>query len=73
MIDFKACTKKTECAGGSHLAEQQRVHGQAGQLGHLSRLAVAPPRLQSVYGRLELLLLDGGRTALQEPGRYADL
>ena len=59
--------------GGADLAKQQVVDGQAGQQGHLSGLAVAAPGLKGVHGDLELLLLDGGRTALQQPRRQADL
>lgn len=62
-----------ETAAESDLAKQQAVDGQAGQQGDLSGLAVAPSGLQSVHGGLELLLLDGGRSALQQPGRHADL
>lgn len=59
--------------GGSDLAEKQAVDGQAGQLGSLPGLAVEASGLQSVHCSLELLLLDGGRAALQQPGRQADL
>lgn len=64
-------TLKCVLCGASHLVEQQALDGQAGQLGHLPGLAVAPPGLQSLHCGLELLLLDGGRTALQQPGRQA--
>lgn len=53
---------------GSHLIEQQAVDGQTSQQGDLPGLAVAPGGLQGVHCGLELLLLDGRGTALQQPG-----
>lgn len=49
------------------------VDRQASQLGNLPGLAVAPPGLQCLHYGLELLLLDGGRSALKQPGRQFDL
>lgn len=52
----------------THLAEQEAVDGQAGQLGHLPSLAVAPPGLQRLNGDQKLLLLDGRGSALEQAG-----
>lgn len=44
------------------------MDGQAGQLGHLPGLAVAPPGLQRLDSGEELLLLVGGGSTLQQAG-----
>lgn len=64
----QSCGRKISGGALPHLAEQEAVDGQAGQLGHLPGLAVAPPGLQGLNGGEELLLLDGGGSALQQTG-----